>query len=358
MRRPVKQALTDANLNPSRIDEIVLVGGSTRIPLVQQLVRSLIDKEPNQNVNPDEVVAVGAAIQAGILAGDVRDILLLDVTPLSLGLETIGGVMKKLIPRNTTIPVRRSDIFSTSENNQTLVEVHILQGERELAADNKSLGRFKLTGIPPAPRGIPQVQVSFDIDANGMLLVTAMDRTTGREQSITIQGASTLTQQEVSLMIRDAEQFAQADKLQREKVEKRNRSEALAYQAERQLREVALDRGMQFAQRNRQRIENLIRELRDSLERNDERGVDQVGSDLQDALYDLSREVAAYGRDEDDDDFFESVRRTISGDKRRSEEPYMPSSRRVSRPSERVGTSRISRPYQSDDWDDDEEDWL
>jgi molecular chaperone DnaK len=265
--------------------------------------------------------------------------------------------MKKLIPRNTTIPVRRSDIFSTAENNQTLVEVHILQGERELATDNKSLGKFKLTGIPPAPRGIPQVQVSFDIDANGMLLVTAMDRTTGREQSITIQGASTLTQQEVNQMIRDAEQFAQADKLQREKVEKRNRAEALAYQSERQLREVALDKGMQFAQRNRHRIEALIRELRDSLERNDERGVDQIGSDLQDALYDLNREVAAYGRDEDDDDFFQSVRRTIAGDKRRSDEPYIPS-RGVRRSSDRVGTSRTSRPYQSQDWDDEEEDWL
>lgn len=358
LRRPVKQALTDAGLTPSAIDEVVLVGGSTRIPMVQQLVRSLVDKEPNQNVNPDEVVAVGAAIQAGILAGDVRDVLLLDVTPLSLGLETIGGVMKKLIPRNTTIPVRRSDIFSTAENNQTVVEIHALQGERELAKDNKSLGKFKLTGIPPAPRGIPQVQVSFDIDANGMLLVTAVDKTTGREQSITIQGASTLTQQEVNQMIRDAEKFAASDKLQRERVEKRNRAEALAYQAERQLREVALDHGMQFAQRSRQRIESLIRELRDSIERGDERGVDQIGAELQDALYDLSREVSAYGRDEEDDDFFESVRRTLAGGnekRRRVEEDYSSRSRR---PPDRVGPSRTSRPYQSDDWDDEEEDWL
>ena len=242
--------------------------------------------------------------------------------------------------------------------------------------------RFKLSGIPPAPRGIPQVQVAFDIDANGMLLVTALDKTTGREQSITVQGASTLSQQEVNQMIRDAEQFAQADKLQRERVEKRNRAEALAYQAERQLREVALDRGMQFAQRSRQRIETLIRELRDSLERNDERGVDQVGSDLQDALYDLSREVSAFAEDDDDDDFFESVKRTFTGDgtKRRSDDnsyytnakPYRRSTvdpapdrmgdrdRSYDRtPERRTSANRPTRPYQnqSDDWDDDD-DWL
>ncbi|MBD1940641.1 molecular chaperone DnaK [Microcoleus sp. FACHB-68] len=351
LRIPVKQALMDASLSPSRIDEVVLVGGSTRIPLVKQLVRSLIDKEPNENVNPDEVVAVGAAIQAGILAGEVRDVLLLDVTPLSLGLETIGGVMKKLIPRNTTIPVRRSDIFSTAENNQTLVEVHILQGEREMGADNKSLGRFKLTGIPPAPRGVPQIQVAFDIDSNGILQVTALDKTTGREQSITIQGASTLSESEVTRMIQDAEQFSQDDRLRRERVEKRNRAEALAYQAERQLREVALDYGMQFAQRSRSRIESLVRDLRDNLSRNDERGVDLTSSELQDALYDLSREVYQFSREEDGDDFFDSIRRTFSGD---------------SRPSERVGASRVTRGesryprtnVSEDEWDDEDDDWF
>ncbi|NEQ36195.1 MAG: molecular chaperone DnaK [Okeania sp. SIO3I5] len=358
IQRPVKMALKDAGISPSMIDEIVLVGGSTRIPFVQDLVYSLIDREPNQGVNPDEVVAVGAAIQAGILAGDVRDVLLLDVTPLSVGLETIGGVMKKLIPRNTTIPVRRSDIFSTSENNQTLVEIHVIQGEREIAADNKSLGKFKLTGIPPAPRGVPQVQVSFDVDANGILQVTAMDKTTGRSQSITIQGASTLTQQEITQMIRDAEKFAEADRLKRQRVDKRNRAEALAFQAERQLREVALDYGMQFAARSRQRIEMLIRELRDSLERDDERGIDQIGVDLQDALYDLKREVSIYTSEEDDDDFFGSVRRTISGDERRPRERYDYNSRVYSRPPDRVSSNRPNRYYQSKDWDDDDDDWL
>ncbi len=206
LRGPLKQALTDAGLTPDQIDEVVLVGGGSRMPMVHDMVRSLIRRPPNQNVNPDEVVAGGAAIQAGILTQEVQDILLLDVTPLSLGLETIGGVMKKVIPRNTTIPVRRSDIFSTSENNQTMVEVHVLQGEREMAADNKALGRFKLMGIPPAPRGVPQVQVAFDIDANGILQVSAMDRTTGREQSLTIQGSATLSEEKVQQMIKDAEE--------------------------------------------------------------------------------------------------------------------------------------------------------
>jgi molecular chaperone DnaK len=396
LRRPLKRAMSDAGLSPVQIDEVVLVGGSTRIPLVQQLVRSLIDREPNQNVNPDEVVAVGAAIQAGILTSEVKDILLLDVTPLSLGLETIGGVMKKLIPRNTTIPVRRSDIFSTADNNQTLVEIHVLQGEREMGSDNKSLGRFKLTGIPPAPRGVPQVQVAFDIDANGILQVTALDKTTGREQSVTIQGASTLSESEVNEMIREAEKFAQIDRERRERVEKRNRAQTLANEAERQIREVALDFGTQFAGVHRRRIEALVQELRQAIARDDERAIDRTQSDLQEALYELKREVRLQYSDEDEDDFFGSIRRTFSGESDRdrdrrdsydrdsygrdSRDSYSRDSRdsydrdsrdsynrdsrdSYNRDSYGVGGGRSSRersrnaPLQND-WDDDDDDWF
>jgi len=378
LRTPVKRALSDARMTPAQIDEVVLVGGSTRIPLVQQLVRSLIDREPNQNVNPDEVVGVGAAIQAAILAGDINDVLLLDVTPLSLGLETIGGVMKKLLPRNTQIPARRADVFSTAQNNQTLVEIHALQGEREMAADNKSLGRFKLTGIPPAPRGVPQIQVSFDIDANGILQVTALDRTTGREQSITIQGSSTLSEAEVSRMIRESEQFAQTDRQRRERIDKRNRAEALALQGERQLKEVALEFGMQFASSQRRKIEALIQELRDSIARDDDRRIDRAQSDLQDALYELNREVRLLSS-EDEDDFFGSIRRTFTGESdpvvRDYEQPYSGRIRNTSndsddyragsvgsgrsRPENRGYTTRSTRTTRmEDDWDDDDDDWL
>jgi molecular chaperone DnaK len=315
LRVPVQQAIADAGLMPTQVTNVLLVGGGSRMPMVHDLVRSLLGREPIQNVNPDEVVALGAAIQAGILTQEVKDILLLDVTPLSLGLETIGGVMKKLIPRNTTIPVRRSDAFSTAEDNQTFVEVHVLQGEREMAVDNKSLGRFKLMGIPPAPRGVPQIAVAFDIDANGILQVTAMDKTTGREQGLTIQGASTLSEAEINRMLQEAQQFADDDREKRERIEKRNRAEAMTFQAERQLREVALDFGMQFANQYRRRIESLIDELRDCLKREDERGIDIAQADLQDALYDLRKEVYQFTEDEDDDGLFETIKRTITGDR-------------------------------------------
>jgi molecular chaperone DnaK len=314
LRRPLKRAIADAGLGPMDIDEVVLVGGSTRMPMVQDLVRSYIDLEPNQNVNPDEVVAIGAAIQSGIMTNEVKDILLLDVTPLSLGLETIGGVMKKLLPRNTTIPVRRSDVFSTGENNQTVVEIHALQGEREMANGNKSLGRFKLTGIPPAPRGVPQVQVSFDIDANGILQVTARDKTTGREQGITVSGASTLSDAEINRMISDADKFAEEDRARRERIEKRNRAKALTDQAQRKLKEVTLDFGSQFASYYRSRIDVLCEEILKSLEQDDERSLDRAEGDLQDTLYELNREIRLQYDDEEDDNFFGAIKKTFLGD--------------------------------------------
>ncbi|AFY49843.1 chaperone protein DnaK [Nostoc sp. PCC 7524] len=378
IRTPVKRALKDAGLRPDDIEEVVLVGGSTRMPMVKQLVRDMIGIDPSENVNPDEVVAMGAAIQAGILAGEFKDVLLLDVTPLSLGLETIGGVMKKLIPRNTTIPVRRSDIFSTSENNQNSVEIHVVQGEREMSVDNKSLGRFKLYGIPPAPRGIPQIQVSFDIDANGILQVSALDRTTGREQSITIQGASTLSEGEINRMIQDAQKYADIDRERKERVEKRTRSEALILQAERQLREVALEFGMQFARSRRQRIDNICRELRESLQEKDDRGIDQAYADLQDALYELNREVREYYAEDEDDDLFSTIKDIFTGDKEkeRDRDYYRDNYRDNYRQRDNFGrdynqdygrdsrspydsrpSRRPSRPSYQDNWDDDD-DWL
>src|SRR3954452_16946266 len=234
---PTKQALADAGVDPSKIDEVVLVGGSTRIPRVQAIVKDLFNREPHKGVNPDEVVAVGAAVQAGVLAGDVKDLLLLDVTPLSLGIETMGGVMTVLIPRNTTIPTRKSEIFSTAADNQTSVEVHVLQGERPLARDNRTLGRFQLVGLPPAPRGVPQIEVTFDIDANGILNVSAKDKGTGKEQKITITASSGLSKDEIDQMMRDAESHAAEDQQRRELIEARNLADSLAYQAEKMLRE-------------------------------------------------------------------------------------------------------------------------
>lgn len=367
LRGPLKQALSDAGVTPSQVDEVVLVGGASRMPMVQDLVRSVMNREPNRNVNPDEVVAVGAAIQAGILTQEVKDILLLDVSPLSLGVETVGGVMKKLIPRNTTIPVRRSDTFSTSENNQTVVEVHILQGEREMAGDNKSLGRFKLMGIPPAPRGIPQVQVSFDIDANGILQVSALDKTTGRQQSITVQEASNLSEADIQDMIRAAEENAATDRLQRERIEKRNRAEVLTFKAERVLREVAIDFGLQFARDRRRRIEGLIQELRAALEQADERGIDLAQSDLQNEVYELNREAYLYDLDEDGDGILgqigSTLKRAFSGEDddyyRTGDNGYgtgYPANswdRQAQWDSPSWNQSNASRGSSWDDWDDD-----
>jgi molecular chaperone DnaK len=234
-KMPVEKALADARLDKSNIDEVVLVGGSTRIPAIQRLVESLTGKKPNQSVNPDEVVAVGAAIQAGILAGEIKDILLLDVTPLSLGVETLGGVMTKIISRNTTIPVKKSEMFSTAVDNQTNVEIHILQGERELVAGNKSLGNFRLDGIPKAARGIPQIEVTFDIDVDGLLSVKAKELGTGVEQSVTIQGASNLEQKEIEKMLADAEKYATFDQEKRKNIDTKNQAETLCYEAEKEL---------------------------------------------------------------------------------------------------------------------------
>jgi molecular chaperone DnaK len=235
--QPCRQACQDAGINPSDVDEVVLVGGSTRIPRVQQLVKEFFGREPNRGVNPDEVVAVGAAIQAGVLAGEVKDVLLLDVTPLSLGIETLGGVMTRLIDRNTTIPTKRSQIFSTAADGQSQVEVHVLQGERDMAADNRSLGRFILDGIPPAPRGVPQIEVTFDIDANGILAVLAKDKATSKEQSIRIEGSSGLAKDEIDNMVSQAEQHATSDKEHRERVEARNALDAHVYESEKLVRE-------------------------------------------------------------------------------------------------------------------------
>jgi molecular chaperone DnaK len=261
---PTRQALTDAGVDPSKIDEVVLVGGSTRIPKVQQIVKDLFGKEPHKGVNPDEVVAIGAAIQAGVLAGEVKDLLLLDVTPLSLGIETLGGVMTALIQRNTTIPTRKSETFSTAADSQTSVEVHVLQGERQLARDNRTLGRFQLVGIPPAPRGVPQIEVTFDIDANGIVNVSAKDQGTGKEQKITITASSGLSKDEVDRMMKDAESHAEEDKKRREEIETRNRADQAVYAAEKFVQESGDKLGGEKAG-----VESAIGALKSALEAND-----------------------------------------------------------------------------------------
>jgi molecular chaperone DnaK len=284
---PVKQALADAKVTDRDVDEVILVGGATRMPAVQALVRRLTaGKEPNQSVNPDEVVAVGAAIQAGVLAGEVKDVVLLDVTPLSLGVETLGGVMTKIIERNTTIPVRKTEVFSTAEDNQSAVDIHILQGERELARDNRTLGHFRLEGIRPAPRGVPQIEVIFDIDANGILTVTARDRDTGKEQKITISGSTQLPKDEIDRMVADAQAHAEEDRRRREEIEARNTADSVAYQVERQLREL----GDNVPLNEKARAEQLIAEIRELVKNNssDVARLRQLASDLQQVAYGLA----------------------------------------------------------------------
>jgi molecular chaperone DnaK len=293
---PTRQALADAGItDASKIDEVVLVGGSTRIPKVQQIVRDLFGKEPHKGVNPDEVVAVGAAVQAGVLSGDVKDLLLLDVTPLSLGIETMGGVMTTLIPRNTTIPTRKSEIFSTAADSQTSVEVHVLQGERSLARDNRTLGKFHLIGLPPAPRGVPQIEVTFDIDANGIVNVSAKDRGTGKEQKITITASSGLSKDEVDRMMREAESHADEDRRRRDEIETRNRADQAVYGAERFLKES----GDKLPAGDRQAVETAMEALRKAVEGNDAagmtRGLEQLTEAQHRAANSLYQQAAAGG---------------------------------------------------------------
>ncbi len=290
-RIPVENALRDAKLSKTDIDEVVLVGGSTRIPAVQQIVKNTLGKDPNQTVNPDEVVAVGAAIQAGVLAGDVTGILLLDVSPLSLGVETLGGVMTKIIPRNTTIPTKKSEVFSTAVDGQTNVEIHVLQGEREMSNDNKSLGTFRLDGIPPAPRGVPQIEVVFDIDANGILNVTAKDKGTGKEQSISITGASTLDKSDVEKMVRDAEQNASTDKERRERIDRKNQADSLAYQAEKQIQEL----GDKVPEADKTKIEGLVKDLKDAVAKEDDAQIQKLMPELQQALFAVGSNIYQQG---------------------------------------------------------------
>ena len=284
---PVEQALKDAKLSSGELDEIVMVGGSTRIPAVLELVKRITSKDPNQTVNPDEVVAVGAAIQGGVLAGEVKDILLLDVTPLSLGVETLGGVMTKMITRNTTVPTKKTETYSTAVDGQTNVEIHVLQGEREMASDNKSLGTFRLDGIPPAPRGVPQIEVTFDIDANGILSVTAKDKGSGKEQSISITGASTLSDSEVDKMVKDAEANASADKEKREKIDLKNQAETLVYQAEKQLSEL----GDKVDADAKTKVEEKRTKLQDAVNAEDYDAMKTLLEELQQELYTVGASV-------------------------------------------------------------------
>jgi molecular chaperone DnaK len=292
-RKPFEAALKDAGMTAGNLNEVVLVGGSTRMPMVQDLVRKLTDgKEPNKGVNPDEVVAVGAAIQGGVLAGEVKDILLLDVTPLSLGVETMGSVMTTMIERNTTIPVRKTETYSTAADSQTAVDIHVLQGERPMANDNMSLGRFRLDGIPPAPRGIPQIEVTFDIDANGILHVTAKDKATGKEQKVTITASTNLNKNDIDRMVQEARQNEAADKQRRELIEAKNNADNMAYQTEKTLREL----GDKVPANERSNIESKVNELKQAAQTDDLARIKKATEEVQQAFYALSQQLYAQGQ--------------------------------------------------------------
>jgi molecular chaperone DnaK len=286
-KNPCEKALKDAGLKKDQIDEVILVGGMTRMPAVQEMVKNLFGREPHKGVNPDEVVAIGAAVQAGVLAGDVKDVLLLDVTPLSLGIETLGGVMTRLIDRNTTIPTKKSEIFSTAADSQTQVEIHVLQGEREIASANRTIGKFHLTGLPPAPRGVPQIEVSFDIDANGILNVTAKDLGTGKEQNITITASSGLSDNEVENMVKDSEKHADEDKKLREAVDAKNQGDAAVYQTEKLLKE----NEEKISADSKAKIESAIERLKEALKKDDADEIKSATEDLNQAWHSVSEEM-------------------------------------------------------------------